>query len=241
MSRLFSARELAERALRKIGAFSINDTAADPEELHETLFWMDMAIAEFVGAERCHWLIPVTIDIPLTTANSYDLSDAAGQSYPGNGIIFPADAYLRDSSGNDGEVRLVSRREYEAITDKDATGKPEIVYIDRLKDDQNLYVHPVPVSAGIYTLRLVCQTYANTVTVKVGAATSGNVPHGWPVEWQRWIINQTAADIGSGPVRRLMKSETDDIKRDAETSRARLTAYSNREKRGVRRTQAWGA
>lgn len=241
MSRLFSARELAERALRKIGAFSINDTAADPEELHETLFWMDMAIAEFVGAERCHWLIPVTVEIPLTTSASYDLSAAAGSNYPSNGIIFPTDAYLRDSSGNDVEIDLWGRRRYESIDDKDATGEPAGVYIDRLTDDQNLFVHPVPASAGLYTLRLVCQTYAETVATQTGAAKSGNVQHGWPVEWQRWLINQTAADTGSGPVRRLPKSDVDDIRRDAELSRNRLTTYSNREKRGVRRTQAWGA
>ena len=59
---------------------------------------------------------------------------------------------------------------------------------------------------------------------------------------QDWLILQNAADIGSGPVRRLPPGEINDIRQQAAISRAALMAYSNREKVSQpRRTRAHGA
>ena len=241
MSKLWKASGICERSLRKIGAFSINDSAADPEELHEALFWLDLAVAELAGTERCHWLIPATLTITLSADTaSYDLSTAIGSDYPTDGVIFPIEAWLRDDDDNDTPLEIIRRRDYEDISDKADSGSPDRIYIDRLNADQNLFVYPVPSAAGEF-IRLVCQSYAANLTCGT-PDQGGNDAHGFSAAWQRWMILQNAADIGSGPVRRLPSSEVNDMRQQAEGARARLMAYSNREKTSQpRRTSASGA
>jgi hypothetical protein len=241
MSKLWKASGICERSLRKIGAFSVNDNAADSGELAEALYWLDLAVAELAGTERCHWLIPQTLSIALTANTvSYDLSNSLGASHPTDGIIFPFEAWIRDSSGNDEPLEIIRRKEYEDINDKDATGEPTHIYIDRLNEDQNLFVYPVP-TVSTYSIRLVCQTFAANL-LDGTPHSRGNVSHGFSAEWQRWLILQNAADIGSGPVRRLPTPEINDMRQQAGEAKARLMAYSNREKTSQpRRTRAHGA
>lgn len=241
MSKLWKASGICERALRKIGAFSINDTAADGEELAEALYWLDLAVAELAGTEKCQWLIPTTLSIALSADTaSYDLSNALGTSNPTDGVLFPMSAWLRDSNGEDTPIDIIRRQDYEDISDKDESGEPNIVYIDRLADDQNIFVHPVPDATG-YSVRLLCQTYAPNMLAGT-PSDGGNVAHGFSAEWQRWLILQNSADIGSGPVRRLPSGEITDIRQQAAISRAALMTYSNREKVSQpRRTRAHGA
>jgi hypothetical protein len=240
MSKLWKASGICERALRKIGAFSINDTAADPEELSEALYWLDLTVAELAGTERCHWLIPQTLSIALSANTvSYDLSNSLGVGDPTDGVLFPIEAWVRDSSGNDEPVEIIRRRDYEDLSEKDAGGTPDRIYIDRLNNDQNMFVYPVPTDAT-YSIRLVCQTYAANM---LGGTPDGggNLSHGFSAEWQRWLILQNASDIGSGPVRHLPPAELNDIRQQAAIAKSALMAYSNREKVSQpRRTRAHG-
>lgn len=242
MSKVWKVSGICERALRKIGAYSINDSAADPEELAEAVYWLDLAVAELAGTSHCVWLVPTTLTIPLSADTAtYDLSDVLGDDYPTDGILFPIEAYVRDDDDNDTPIEIVRRRDYEEITDKATSGKPDRIYIDRLADDQNISVYPVPTDTS-YSIRLVAQTYAPDFVGSNLRAVNGNVAHGLSAEWQRWMILQNAADIGSGPVRRLPPGEISEIRRDAEISKARLLAYSNDEKDSMpRRTRAYGA
>lgn len=240
MSKLWKASGIAERALRKIGAFSINHTAADPEELAETLYWMDLAMAELAGTEECQWLIPSTLSFALDADTvSYDLANELGTSNPTAGVLFPVSASIRDSSGQDWPVEIISRRDYEDIVDKDEGGRPDRIYIDRTSDTQ-VKVHPVPSDTGD-TLRLVVQTAAPSV---LGGTSNGggNVAHGFSAEWQRWLILQVSADIGDGPVRRLPPGEIAGIRKEAADAKERLMTHSNREHTSQpRRTRAYGA
>lgn len=241
MSKLWKASGICERALRKIGAFSVNDTAADPEELSEALYWLDLAVAELAGTEQCQWLIPTTLSIALSANTaSYDLSAALGMANPTDGVLFPIEAWIRDSSGNDTPIDIIRRRDFEDIEDKDKAGVTDRIYIDRLNEDQNVFVYPVPAVTG-YSIRLLCQTYAANM-LSGSPEGGGNIAHGFSAEWQRWLILQNAADIGSGPVRRLPPGEINDIRQQAAISRSALMAYSNREKVSQpRRTRAHGA
>ena len=241
MSKLWKAAGICERALRKIGAFSVNDTAADPEELAEALYWLDLAVAELAGTEQCQWLIPTTLSIALTANTpSYDLSTALGTANPTDGVLFPIEAWIRDSSGNDTPIDIIRRRDFEDIEDKDKSGIPDRIYIDRLNEDQNIFIYPVVDETG-YSIRLLCQTYAANLG-GTGQTATGNIAHGFSAEWQKWMVLQNSADIGSGPVRRLPVSETDRIRAEAGQSLAKLMAYSNREKVSQpRRTRAFGA
>ena len=240
MSKLWKASGICERALRKIGAFSVNDTAADPEELAEALYWLDLAVAELAGTEQCQWLIPTTLSIALSANTaSYDLSTALGTANPTDGVLFPIEAWIRDSNGLDTPIDIIRRRDFEDIEDKDRAGVTDRIYIDRLNEDQNIFIYPVVDETG-YSIRLLCQTYAANLG-GTGQTATGNIAHGFSAEWQKWMVLQNAADIGSGPVRRLPISETDRIRAEAGTSLAKLMAFSNREKVSQpRRTRAHG-
>lgn len=46
--------------------------------------------------------------------------------------VLPEGIFLRDSSGNDRKMRLIGRREYTAIVDKDQTGTPTLLYVEKV-------------------------------------------------------------------------------------------------------------
>lgn len=228
MSRLLPVAKIAEAALQRIGAFTISMVAPDPDELSRTIFWMDLIVAELVGTGRAHWLIPATVTKTLTaTTASYNLANFLGTDYPTDGILFPVQAYIRDSSGQDALIDIISRADYEALSDKAEAGEPTRIYIDRQNNQQQLYVHPVPADATT-SLRLVFQKYAPDMNAGTPDG-AGNIAHGFSAEWQRWLILQTAADIGSGPVRVIPLAESDRIKLEAQTAKEALFTSSNRE------------
>ncbi|HEC14945.1 MAG TPA: hypothetical protein ENI72_04220, partial [Rhodospirillales bacterium] len=134
MSLEFSAKKICEKALRKIGAFSINDSAADGDELNEALEALDLLVAEQAGSTTCFWLIPATVSIPLTGGTAtYDLISVLGASAPTDGIQFPVYATLKTDGGNETPLSIVTRDEYEGISKKTAGGSPDRIWIDRLK------------------------------------------------------------------------------------------------------------
>ena len=238
MSLRQSVKQLAERALRRIGAYSINDTGADSAELEEALYWMDLVVAELAGTEDCSWLTEDTIDIPFVAGQaSYALNTAT--DWPDTDIAFPVSAYVREDTGVDTDIEMIRRVEYESIADKDAGGSPTVVYIDRTADVPRATIYPVPTDTGA-SLRLVVQKQAPDM-IGSGGARPGKLDHGFPKEWQRWLVLATAAEIGAGPVRKLSQQEINDIRAGAVDAKARLMARANVENKSVRRTQAWGA
>lgn len=228
MSRLLPVAKIAEASLQRIGAFTISMVAPDPDELARAIFWMDLIVAELAGTGRAHWLIPATVTKALTaTTASYNLANFLGTDYPTDGIIFPVRAYVRDAAGQDTPVDIVSREDYENFSAKDTAGPPACIYIDRQNNQQQLYVYPVPADSTL-SLRLVFQKYAPDMNAGT-PDSAGNIAHGFSAEWQRWLILQTAADIGSGPVRMIPPAESDRIKLEAQVAKEALFTSSNRE------------
>jgi hypothetical protein len=249
-SKLFSAREVAELVLRKIGAFTPNDDGADSNDLDIVLSFMELEVAELAGTERCQWLVPATISLTLEvdTDEYNDLPDALGASLPSTKIAYVIAAYLVDANGAETEIDVIRRRAYESIVAKDTEGDPDRVYIDRLNDDPRLFVYPVPgasaddsTSTGL-TLKLLVQTYAPTMIGAESQQTAGDLRHGLDRSWQKWLVNQTAAAVGDGPVRQLDGSKLKRLEVAANGSKASLLAYQNREKHSqhLRRTRRWG-
>jgi len=239
-SRLLSAREVAERALQKIGAFSVNDTAADPEELARTLQWMDLILGERAGTNEAFWLRPATITQTLTaTKQTYPLAEFS--EYPALGIVYVASAWLRLASGSDQPLDIYRRDEYEDIPTKTQAGQPQGIYIDRLAREVTVQVWPVPTD-DTSSLRLVVQTFNPSVAGDVNREQwTGETPHGLRPEFQLWLILETAAQVGDGPVRKMQGNEVDRIVRQASVCWGRIEGFANREKSGARRTKAWGA
>lgn len=249
-SQLFSAREIGELVLRKIGAFTTNDAAADSNELDVTLRFMELEVAELAGTERCQWLVPATIEIDLEpdTALYDDLPDSLGSALPATKIAYVIAAYIVDSAGVATPIELMRRRAYEDIPDKTTGGTPDFVHVDRLNDDPRLFVYPVPAGTtddptvtGL-TLRLVVQTYAATVLGAESQETAGNMAHGFDRAWQKWLMLQTALAVGDGPVRQLDSGKITRLGGQAAASKSALMAYQNREKVSphMRRTKRWG-
>lgn len=237
MSAALKVAKIAELALGKIGAFTVNMLAPYPDDMVRTVQWLDIIVAELAGDTRIFWLTPATTTSALTAnVASYTLSALLATDYPADGIIFPIEAYIRDSSGNDSRIDIVSREKYESHEDKTTSGVPDEIYLDRLTSNQKVYFYPVPVD-GTYSLRLVFQTFAPNLT-SGSPEYGGNLAHGFSSEWNRWLIVSTAAAIGSGPVRRLPLGEIADMRQEAAVSLNTLISYANLQKTNTpRRTK----
>lgn len=234
MSQVLSNKRIAEAALRKIGSFSINHSAAEPAELEETLFWLDLIVGTMGAIDRPYWLTEKTVSRALTVDTaSYDLENFLGTDKPADGVFFVIAATINDGNGADEPVDIIRRTEYEAIANKNVSGKPDKIYIDR-RNVETLKTYPVMGTGASYTLNLILQSYPPDMT-----KNSGNSKHGIPPEWNMWMIKSTAAEIGDGPVRKLPRTERRDIFAEAEILYGKLQAYANREKAGPGRTSRW--
>ena len=110
MSTVLSSRELCNRVLRKIGAFPITESAADGELVQETLYWLDLALAELPGTARRFWMVSDTVSFPLTSGvQSYDLKEKLGDSWPEEGLEHVVEAWLQNSTGSRLPLEIVRR------------------------------------------------------------------------------------------------------------------------------------
>ena len=224
MSVLFTAKQICEMALQAIGAYSINDTAAEPEHLKRALSWFDLNMAELAGIQRMFWLVPSTLTISLTAnTRTYDLLDTLGASAPADGIQFPVEAHLDDGSGNRTSLEILRRDEYEGLAKLTTTGTPDRIYIDRLIEP-TMSVYPIP-TVSTDKVKLVVQTFAPSFA----SSRTGGSATGLRAAWQNWAVNKLAASIGNGPIRKLPRPEIKDYLQLAENSKQELLAFENRE------------
>ena len=226
MPRLFTATQIADLALQKIGAFSPRDGAADPDEQDRALAWLDLVVGHLTGTRNCYWLIPNEFTLPLTVGQrEYDLMTVMGADYPEGGIQFIRSVWLLHPNVTPTRrtpIKLLRRAEYDAIELRNQSGTPEQVYIDR-QNLPKLSVWPVTSLTG-YSLALDYYTYSQDLL-----DTSGNRPHGLPAAWQLWASVATAAEIGDGPVRRLKPETIKGLQAQAERARKQLDAHHNAE------------
>ena len=230
-TRLFSARDIAELALQRIGAYSPMDSAADDTEMRRALEWMELGISDLAGRKRCQWLIPATITFALEADTpSYVLADVMGSAVPSLGVAYAISAKTIDANSAERNVDVIRRDDFEAFTDKTTSGDPDFVYLDRLVNDGMIYTYPVKTGSTALSLRLVVMTYPRSVLGPIGEAEpAGDVEHGFDRTWQLWLVHSTAALIGAGPVRRLRKQDLDEIKEARDRSEAALMTFHNRE------------
>lgn len=239
MSAVLSAVQICERALRAINAFPITDSSADGEQLREAMIWLDMILAENAGANKIFSLIPspeqVFFNITNGTGN-YDLTDALGANAPSDGVQDPLAAYIEFTNGDGVVVRhpipIVPRAVYMSKRLPERNGRPEMVYIDRIPDNQ-LYIYPIPPSTdtNVYKLVLDVQTYAPNVAP---AGVTGTQPQSEVITkfrqaWNRFFCFQLAHDLGSGPIFKLPEASLNRFGKVASTAKADLLAYENRE------------
>ena len=220
----FSAYRVAEKALRKIGAFPITDSAADPLEMREALDWLTIIMAELAGRDRVFWLTPATLTLPLTPAvGTYDIQAVMGTAYPELGVQFPIEAWIEDDVGNRNPIEIVQRSIYENQPDRNRTGTPDIIYIDRLYPP-TLYTYPTLADTSrSWYIKLVVQTFAQHFQGKTDRAT------GLRSAWQMWCIYRLARALGDGSIKRIPSEELSGFQKDEMASYKQLFAYEQRE------------
>lgn len=222
MALVFSARKICEEALGLIGVFTINDEAPPAEAMDVALNWLDINVAELGGTRIRQWLVESNKTITLTGGvPSFDLDGV----FNIDGMQFPIQAMLHTGNQNYEPVRIVDRREFDSLSKPDTSGDPEICYIDRLPTP-TLRIYPVPAATVTPTRELIL-TFAE-FPVNIGDSISGNTATKMRPAWQRWMIYQMAADLGSGRVRRLDIRERREFLDIAEVAKRRLEAFEDR-------------
>ena len=237
MAKTLWASGICEKALRKIGAFSINDTGANAEEMAEAASWLDLIIAFVVETQHITWLVEDTVTFALVADQAtYDVETAFGTSFPADGVLFITHASVTDGT-NDEPIDIIRRKTFEAIANKTSSGTPESLYIDRLtqQDKQTISINPVPAITG-KSIKIVFQKGSPNV-----ADNSSRKRHGFPQAWQFWMVKALAKEVGDGPVRRLPRQEIRDLKDDASAAFDALQASQNRETFTPSRTRSFGA
>src|SRR3972149_2830033 len=131
------------------------------------------------------------VSVPLVAANAtYQIGDTA----TGTGAVVTTrplriqEAYIRDSSGNDTSLQILSRQEYTYLSDKDTEGVPNQVFYDPLLTNGVLYVYPVPTDA-LSTIHIVVQKPLADFNL------STDNPD-FPQEWYQSLKWGLAAEIG---------------------------------------------
>lgn len=227
-----TAKQHAEAGLRRTGACAINDAQARPQDMAVAMQCLDSLVAELAGVVECFWLLTGTLSLPLTAGTpSYDVKAALGTDWPSQGIEYLRQAWIENDAGLRQPIEIVTRAKFETHSDMAATGQPCEIHIDRLVPVPTLQPWPLPAD-DTWTLKLIFQQLAPTVA-GVGPIPKGSegesISPGLPAAWNRWAEYALAADVGSGPVRKLPDATTNNWRVIAEQSKTALQAFQNEE------------
>lgn len=228
MAQILSVADYCKRALRKIGSYSINDAGAEPEEMEEARFWLDMIVGHQAARKRTWWLTPTTATFALETGTQeYDLDAMLAPTASARGEQFVIQAFLDDADTGEAihEISLRSRREWEETEQRQRTGTPDCAYVDR-QQSPTMLVSPVPDATRSYQVRLVFQSYSPNFA---GMAWNNRTGTAMRSSWNLWLVTALAAQIGNGPVRKLPADEVRDMKQEAGSLLTDLEAYEDHE------------
>jgi hypothetical protein len=231
--RKLSAAEVCEMSLQKIGDFPTNDENADPDSMERALQWFDVIVAEVTGNRRCYWLTPETVTFEWPDGEaSVVLADQMGSGYPPLGILFPIRAWDVDRTTGTrcGGIELCRRDKFEAQLTPLTSGLPNLLYIDRLVENQKAYISPIPNSSSQRNIALEFQTYTRSVLGEQGGDQAGDISTGFDQTWNLFLITRLSAELGDGPVKRLETQTIRDWRALSEGLLSSLLTYQNREK-----------
>src|SRR5690242_15736766 len=114
-SSLYTAKEIAELALGKIGAFSIHDDAADADDLKRALYHFDLMITHYAAKRPRFVLRKGELSITLVEDDAaYNLREELNTALPA-GVQFVVEAMLEDGNGQRRPLRIVTDREFRRI------------------------------------------------------------------------------------------------------------------------------
>ncbi len=223
MARQLSVGEICERALRKIGSYSIRDTGARADEMAEARLWLDMVVGHVASLKRTWWLVPSTQRLTLVAGvAAYRLSG----TLPDDPSIQHVVALYRVTlaTGAREPLGIQRRQEWEERDTTLSAGDVVDAWIDRSRDPV-LQINPAPPDPVTEAIDVVFQTFApdrssGTYTQKIEQIRDG---------WNLFLVHRLAAEIGNGPVRKLPQDEVRDMQRTADDLYSELAAYDDHE------------
>lgn len=173
------------------------------------------------------------MSMPITNGvSSYNLFQELGADLPPDKLQFATGAYLGDGSGTRVPLTIVQRRTYEEIPNLGQSGRPSLIYIDRLPIP-TLSIWPTPAASDLthYSIDLTVQRYAPNVAPGgvTGTNISGSILTGFSVAWRRYLIWQLAHDLGCGPIIKLPEASLNRFGRLAGEAKSELLAIEDRE------------
>lgn len=204
-----SAKNIAENALKTIGAFPSTQSQADEGELRTALEWLEMILNTISGYRTLagFWRI---VDIPITAnVGDYLLPDYADAAQTQH--VFSVS--IVDDTGNVNPLTILTENEsvLENLTDK---GRPCRAVVTK---DVNPYlkIYPTPTQDDQdngRVIRIRIQTYHPTIDAK----GNGDEKLLLRPAWYLWLTKKLSYEIGSGPVRRLQEGELRRFENDCE-------------------------
>jgi hypothetical protein len=138
-------------ALRLVGAYDPSESIPQ-EDIITCAVALNLLVKDLARNELPLWCV-VDVPVPLLTGvAAYDLSAASGTTLP----LRVLDCYIRDAVGNDTQLTVNSRYDYDRLGNKLQPGVPNQVYYDPQLGAGMLYVYNVPAD-DTRTLHVVIQ------------------------------------------------------------------------------------
>jgi hypothetical protein len=137
-----SANDLVAAALRQTGRFASYDTIPTADSAN-VLQALNMLVKALAKNQKPLWCVQ-QVTVPLTASNGvYNLSTLSGTTRP----LRVTYAFIRDSSGNDTEIALVARDDYNRLGQKSAAGVPNQAYYNPQLGAATLTLYDIPADA----------------------------------------------------------------------------------------------
>lgn len=139
--------ELITEAYSKIGASRKGEVSAD--QLARGVTTLNLILREEdqkgTGLEKNLWAIKTATVKLQANGYVYTINDGLASD-----IREICTAHYRDTNGDDTELAIITKAQYEAIVEKDETGDPEKIYFEVNKNlsCQKFYVWPTKTSVG---------------------------------------------------------------------------------------------
>lgn len=204
MPSFLTAKQVAENALNKIGAFPSSMSQADQGELRTALRWLEMTLNAYTGMRKMPGFTK-TVDIPVEAGiGDYNLGDYTDSALTQQ--VFSVS--LINALGDVDPLTMMFEDEsdHENLTD---TGNPQRCLVTR-DIRPILKVFPQPTQNNEDKgdlLRVRLQSFHE----EIDPTGNGDIDLNLRPSWNMWAIKRLAYEIGSGPVRRLSSGELDRI------------------------------
>jgi hypothetical protein len=203
-----TAKQIAENALKIIGAFPSTMTQADAGDLSTALTWLEMIMNTQAGIRPMAGFWDI-LEIPLQAdIGDYNLTDYGGDAF----IQEVFSASLVDSSGNTTPLELVFESDA-VIENLSERGPPSRAIVTRdILPVMKLY--PAPAQSNEDAGQIVRVRYQSYHSA-INPSGTGQVDVKLRPAWYMWAIKKLAYELGCGPVRRLPEGELQRLDKDS--------------------------